>query len=86
MEELILKINRLKKSETSKIISDKIKEFKENGKKTNEEIFGELSFCLMTANFNAKRSIDIQNSIGDGFCELNETELSKKLKKMKLTL
>jgi N-glycosylase/DNA lyase len=36
----------------------------------------------MTANFNAQRSIDIQNSVGRGFCTLGEKELAAKLKEL----
>lgn len=34
----------------------------------------------MTANFNAQRSIDIQNKVGKGFHGLSQTQLSKKLR------
>jgi N-glycosylase/DNA lyase len=80
MEVLLDKLERLKNSDVNKLVDARIAEFKEMGKKPSNEIFGELCFCIMTANFNAQRSIDIQNSIGNGFCELGERELHAKLK------
>jgi len=39
-----------------------------------------MCFCLLTANFNAEKSINIQNKIGKYFCTDSKEELSKKLK------
>ena len=78
--DLITSINQLKKTKTAKEISTKIKEFEIVGKKSNKEIYIELCYCLLTANFNAKKSIDIQNKIGSGFARLSLEQLSDKLK------
>lgn len=41
-------------------------------------IFGELCFCILTANSSAELGIRIQNELGDeGFANLSEEELSK---------
>ncbi|MDD4983868.1 MAG: N-glycosylase/DNA lyase [Candidatus ainarchaeum sp.] len=78
---LTKKIEELKKSKISKLIAGRIKEFKT--KKSSEEIFSELCFCLMTANFNAERSIKIQEQIGaKGFLNLPEQKLATKLKEL----
>jgi len=79
MKKLLEDIEQLKKSQIKNIIDNRIKEFKQNRKKSNKEIFKELCFCILTANFNAKRSIEIQNKIDDGFLNLSESKLSKKL-------
>jgi N-glycosylase/DNA lyase len=79
MENLIEEIEKLKKSEIGKIIENRMKEFSELGKKSNDEIFKELCFCLLTANFSAYGGIKIQNEIGNGFFTLSESELAKKL-------
>ena len=55
---LSAKIEELKKDKISKLISSRIKEFKT--KRSSEEVFSELCFCILTANFNAERSIQIQ--------------------------
>ncbi len=79
MEKLIHEIEKLKHSEIKKIIDSRIKEFEELGRKGNNEIFKELCFCLLTANFNAFGGIKIQNEIDNGFFDLSENELAKKL-------
>ncbi|MBU2590050.1 MAG: N-glycosylase/DNA lyase [Nanoarchaeota archaeon] len=76
---LLKEVKRLQNSPISKVISNRIKEFKSY---PNDKLFQELSFCLMTANFNAKRAINIQDSIKDGFNNLSEKQLSKKLKEL----
>jgi N-glycosylase/DNA lyase len=57
-------------------------EFKEMGNKPSSEIFKELCFCILTANFNAEKSIKIQKVIGDGFLILPESQLTEKLKEL----
>ena len=39
-----------------------------------------MCFCILTANFNAERTIKIQNEIGECFLRDTKEELSKKLK------
>lgn len=80
MKKLLESVERLKKSEVKDIVDLRIKEFEELDKKSSDEIFSELCFCIMTANFNAERSINIQNSIGSGFYDLPEQQLIEKLK------
>lgn len=49
---------------------------------TDEEVFLELCFCFMTANFQAKKSWEIQKELGSDFWILSEEELQQKLKEM----
>ncbi|MEM2956521.1 MAG: N-glycosylase/DNA lyase [Candidatus Pacearchaeota archaeon] len=80
IENLIASLEKLKKSAVKKIINSKLKEFKK--KRNDEELFSELSFCIMTANFNAEKSIKIQKEIGQGFLTFSEKKLKQKLKKL----
>jgi len=80
MNKLVEKIENLKKSEIGSLIGHRIKEFKNIDKKSNDELFKEICFCLLTANFNAEKSIKIQNEIGDCFLTDSKEELSKKLR------
>jgi len=61
-------------------IKKRLSEFKKKGKASNEEIFEELAFCILTANASAKmgiRSIDaIKDKIHTGTAE----EISKSIK------
>lgn len=80
MQKLIRSVNRLKKTPIKKIIDGRILSFKKLGKKNADEIFKELCFCIMTANFSADRGIEIQKKIGDGFLSCGEAAMAKKLK------
>jgi N-glycosylase/DNA lyase len=80
MEALVNKIESLKKSEVNKLVDQRINEFKNINKKSTDELFKEMSFCMLTANFNAEKSIKIQNEIGECFSNDSKDELSKKLK------
>lgn len=75
---LINKINLLKNSKVSLEIEKRIKEF-ENLKKP-KEIFSELCFCLLTANFKAEKSWEIQRILYPKLLKINEKDLSLLLK------
>jgi len=80
MQDLVEEIKALKNSEIGQTINKRIREFKELNKKPDEEIFKELCFCILTANYNAEKTIKIQNEIGDCFSKDSEEVLAKKLK------
>ena len=80
MRDLINRIEVLKNSEISSKIKERISDFKNIDIKSNEELFKEMCFCLLTANFNAEKSIKIQDEIGECFLTDSKLELSKKLK------
>jgi len=82
MEKLIDKIESLKKGEIGKLVNDRIKEFKNIDKKSTNELFNEMCFCILTANFNAEKSIKIQNEIGECFSNDSEEGLAKKLQEL----
>ncbi len=82
MNKLIQKIEFIRKSEDKKIIDKRLKEFLSFQKKGNDEWFFELCFCLLTSNWKAKESIEIQKDlIPDGFLKWKEEKLAKYLKK-----
>lgn len=80
MDELVDKIENLKKSEIGRLVEQRIEEFKNIDKKSNDELFKEICFCLLTANFNAEKSIKIQSKIGECFLTDSKEELTEKLK------
>lgn len=49
---------------------------------SEEELFSELSFCVLTANWSAKGGIRAQKEIGNGFCSFTRKELESALKKI----
>ena len=79
MNPLISLVEKLKNSPIKSIVDSRMNEFSEMGKKSNDELFKELCFCLMTANFSAVGGIKIQNAIGDKFVSMPEKELAKHL-------
>ncbi len=69
-----------KRSQVGCLVDSRMKEFKCT--RTRDELFSELCFCILTANFNAERAIKIQEEIGDGFITLPEKKLAIQLKKL----
>lgn len=80
MDDLIKKIEKLKQSEIDKVVEKRINEFKNLNKNSNDELFKELCFCILTANFSAEKSIRIQDEIGKCFLTDSRDILAKKLK------
>jgi len=68
MQKLIRSVNKLKKTPIKKIIDKRISSFKSLGKEHEDEIFKELCFCIMTANFSADRGIEYRKRSGTVFC------------------
>ncbi|MFV9630471.1 MAG: N-glycosylase/DNA lyase [Methanosarcinales archaeon] len=82
MEKLIQLIVNIKKiREVRETINFRIKEFQKINEKSTNEILKELCFCILTANFNAEKSIKIQEEINDGLLTFSESKLAKELKK-----
>jgi N-glycosylase/DNA lyase len=79
MEKLIVKIGYLKGEEVEDVINKRMKEFL-LVRESDDDIFGELCFCLLTANFQAAKSIKIQEEFGHLFESESEEELAKVLK------
>src|SRR3989344_7692576 len=80
MDNLISQIKQLQNSEIKNVIDARVKEFSELGTRNSNEIFKELCFCLMTANFSAEGGIRIQKDVNDGLLVLPEDLLASKLK------
>lgn len=79
MKKVINLVNDLKLQPIKDVIDSRVLEFEAFGKKSRKEIFEELCFCLLTANFSAQGGIKIQSNIGDEFHTLSKEELAKKL-------
>ena len=61
MKDLLNVVENLKNSEVKNLVDARVRKFKEITKKPSSEIFKELCFCILTANFNAEKTIKIQN-------------------------
>ncbi len=82
VETLLRSLRGLMKGEVKRAVDSRLKEFKRLRRGSNEEIFKELCFCILTANFSAERSAEIQREVGQGFLTLGVAELAEKLKKL----
>jgi len=82
LDNLVKSVEKLKSSEVSELIADKIREFKDVGGKGNEIWFSELCFCILTANSTAKLGMRIQGELGSGFLTLPRKELTQRLKEL----
>ncbi|MEE9525721.1 MAG: N-glycosylase/DNA lyase [Candidatus Woesearchaeota archaeon] len=80
MRGLLKEIDRIKKSSVKKKIDSRIKEFKSFQKGSSNDIFKELCFCILTANSNAERCIDVHSNVGNGFLNLTNAKLRDRLK------
>ncbi len=81
MKSLIRKIEKVKKSEKKKEIDKKLREFKKIRIEGNKnKIFSELCFCILTANWQAEKSITIQKEIEKEFINSRKEKLRKILK------
>jgi len=80
MNDLINRITTLKNSDIGKLIDSRVQEFKAIDKNSNDELFKELCFCILTANFNAEKSIKIQKEIGKCFLTDSKDVLTQKLR------
>jgi N-glycosylase/DNA lyase len=80
MKDLINSIQNLKNSEIAQVINSRMEEFSEIKKRSIQEIFVELCFCIMTANCGAEKCIEIHDLIGSDFLNLSEESLVNKFK------
>ncbi len=80
IEKLACEINELKESEISKLIQNRVAEFNKVRNLGEDEIFKEMCFCILTANYTSEGGIRVQREVGDGVLHLSEVELAAKLK------
>lgn len=81
---ILERVSALMESNVSMIVQEKIEEFKKAGNSSKEFIFGELSFCILTANTSAELGIRMQNEIGlEGFLNYDADTLRTELKRAK---
>ncbi|MFN7991514.1 MAG: N-glycosylase/DNA lyase [Candidatus Micrarchaeia archaeon] len=80
MKRLIGSVNRLKRGPIGRQVESRMAEFSSKGSSGDDEIFKELCFCLLTANYTSEGGIRIQREIGDGFMSLSRPALSMRLR------
>lgn len=81
---ILEQVHSLANSEISDLIKARADDFRQIGKASKEVLFGELCFCILTANTSAELGIRTQNLIGlEGFLYYDEVKLRDELKKVK---
>lgn len=80
MTALLQRIREVQTSPVQMLVNTRIAEF--HWKRTQGELFSELSFCLLTANTSAEMGIKCQNDICNGFEELPQEMLALRLKRL----
>ncbi len=81
MRKILRQIRSLREGEAGLRIAVRMAEFRALGRRPHSEIFKELCFCLLTANYSAEGGMRIQEEIGEGFLRLPERSLARELKK-----
>ena len=79
-ENLIEIINELQSSPVGQTIQARLEEFREKRTLPNDDVFSELCFCILTANFSAKRAIDIQSQLTTCFLYDSPTQITRQLR------
>ncbi len=77
---MISLLKEMRSNGVGEIVDARIREMKKICKMPSHEIFKELCFCILTANFSAERSVKIQQEINDGFLNLARLKLAEKLR------
>ena len=82
-DQLIAKITNLRNSDVGRLVESRVKEFREVIEKGENEIFSEMCFCILTANYTSEGGIRVQREVGEGFLHFDEEKLAKRLKEVK---
>jgi N-glycosylase/DNA lyase len=84
MSKLVNSVKKLRKSEIKATVDKKLRIFSDFNKKNNQEWFGEMCFCILTANSKAKTAIAIQKELtASGFCTKCLDDIRGTIKKHK---
>ena len=83
MDDLLRSLETLKQvPEVRDTIARRQSEFKAMRDYDPSDVFCELCFCILTANFNGERTLKMQEAIGKGFCTFDLQEMTLKLREL----
>jgi len=72
----------LMEDDVKKVVEARIKEFESLRTYSRKDLFKELCFCILAANFSAERALRIVDEIGDDLLKLSEEELAETLRRL----
>ncbi len=82
-DKLVRELEKLMSMEDIKrLVESRIKSFKEALLKPAEEVFKEIVFCILAANFAASRSLRIVEELGDKLMKLDADGLALELRRL----
>ena len=82
MRELLDSLDSLRRGPVGSLVSGRMGEFSAKGAAGDRELFKELCFCLLTANYTSEGGMRMQKEIGDGFITLGRNGLTRSLKRL----
>ena len=83
MDALVAQVRSLVEDSTvSSLIEERMASFTQVRDDSDERLFLELCFCLLTANFQSEKSMIIHDAIGRGFVTHSERALAKRLRSL----
>ena len=78
---LIKRLLMIRDSGVSRLISNRIREFRSIDRNSPKVVMRELAYCILTANCRADRVLEIESDIGDKYLYLSREELRDALKR-----
>ena len=81
-QSLVFLVENLRESHVRAVVDSRINEFRRLGEGSSRDLFKEMSFCILTANYSAEKSMRMQSAIGEGFITLTEEALANRLREM----
>ena len=82
MNQLIQQINHLKTTPIAQQIKQRINQFKQINHNNDIQLFNELCYCILAANYDAEKTINIQQTLNNTFHLKTKQQLTKKLKQL----
>ncbi|MBN2142350.1 N-glycosylase/DNA lyase [Candidatus Woesearchaeota archaeon] len=82
MKRILGELEALKRSDIRPVVDSRMRDFEFFQDASDSEVWSELCFCLLTANFQAEKSMRIQAELGGAFLSHTEEGLSSELRRL----
>ena len=83
LEKVLEDVRKLMKNpEVRRLVESRIASFRRLRGASSKDIFTELAFCILAANFTASRSLEIVEKLGDRLMTLDRSEIARELRRL----
>jgi len=83
LEQVLEDVRKLMKNpEVRRLVESRVASFRRLRRASSEDIFMELAFCILAANFTASRSLEIVEKLGDRLMTLDRSEIARELRRL----